>query len=343
MAKIEYGITGVFYKSDAGERRCILDFLDYYGNLGAVAFHAIDREGNPNVDARHTMPVIVRELFSESNALANAVDNSLDAQSAAITIALVIRQSLLGYRPLKILEIGCNQGLLTSLLVRTAVAVHPSSRVYALSEDLYDDKFVDIISGLGDSLDNLSLLTTSLQSDMLRDAFFDVTIINGAQLIEAPEEVTENSLRVTRPGGYLVCLTEGDSWLRDCFTALPGSYEEYDISPDNGKSVLVKTVSDADQSGISSPQQRFADLCSGLKSVLAGDGNIEPAQLHNAVAILTEMEQYAIELFDIRDIDFKQRINDAKENALNALYTTDAEFRELCLERLIVFTDIEIW
>jgi hypothetical protein len=49
------------------------------------------------------------------------------------------------------------------------------------------------------------------------------------------------------------------------------------------------------------------------------------------------MERLAIEMFDIADIDLKQRIIEAKEDALNALYTPDGVFRAARIEKLRAF------
>ncbi len=70
---------------------------------------------------------------------------------------------------------------------------------------------------------------------------------------------------------------------------------------------------------------------------MGGGEKVTQDKLRTAIGILGEMETLAIALFDIGDINLKQRINEAKENALNALYTPDKAFRGACVDKLMTY------
>jgi hypothetical protein len=77
------------------------------------------------------------------------------------------------------------------------------------------------------------------------------------------------------------------------------------------------------------PQKRIRELKASLKTLLP--------DLRACIKTLAEMESLSLYTFDLNDINFKQRINEAKEDALNCLYTPSEAFRQNRMERLKKF------
>ena len=324
---------GLYYVSDNKEYRCLIDLTDKLSNLGAVPLSSM-RE-----DSRYTVPGILHDVYLDYQEVAKAVGKTPDPLWVTIAMIFVFRQSFLGYRPLKVLEVGCNNGLLTYLLVRIARAAHPESHVWTLAEDSFDESFISTIRNLGDdAVSNLCLLPMNPESDMINSDYFDLTIINGEYFFENISEVMLNAFRVTRPGGHLLSHTNGNRWLRSCFYSLPSECEEYLITKNN--SVLVKIIPESKQNAVPMPhaQERLTELHAKLKLLLHGDDALLEDKLRTAIEILTEMERHAIASFSILNIDRKQLINEAKENALNCLYAKNDTLRHKCEAKLKLFT-----
>jgi hypothetical protein len=137
-------------------------------------------------------------------------------------------------------------------------------------------------------------------SSFLRDSFFDLAVI-GAEL---PAEAMRGIARAVRNGGSVT-------------SVYGGGFEERRVTE-----------------GIRTESPGLGDEMRGLRAKLARVMGESPEQLSAVIAVLTEMERLAIKLFDIADIDLKQRVIEAKENALNALYAPDGAYRADQLERL---------
>jgi SAM-dependent methyltransferase len=301
----------------------IIEFWDYYGNIGAVPLHSLS-EKDPN-----TVPGIIGALQADYDALQKGVDAPLDAQAVLLTAALLFKQSFTMYKPYTVLELGCNQGLLTYSLAKLAYAIHPESRVFALSEDLYDIPFLNIVNGLGVALSCLNLLTTSPTTAVLGDGAFDFTVINGTSHAGNPDLLVQNALRVTKAGGRLVCLTCGQRDLKRRFIARCGVFDEYPISDEC--SVLVTVVEATPRAAASEDsKRRLAEL---WKLVLPTLSNVQKRQietLKDAVRALSDMEDVAIELFGrTDDVDLKNKLNILKETLLNHIYNPDEGYRQL--------------
>ena len=321
---------GLYYKKDNNDTELILDYTDYFSNLSSIPINTLSDDASSI-----TIHNLCSGLLDEYYLVIKQSKKPPCVVSAMITVALLFRQCFLRYKPLNILEIGCNQGVLTLLLTRAALAAHPDSHLYALSEDLYDETFLSNINRLGDALSNLSLLTMKPDSDMFRSDFFDFTIINGEHICENPDIVINNAYRATRSGGCLLCINNGDTRLYDALTSLPGDFSEYDTEIPT--SILVKLLIKAKEIKYPTPNNWFNELISTVKIMVGDVSVLSSRQLKKIILLLKELEKCAIEMFNISDVDFKNRINYAKENALNSLYAADPVYKNTCTEKLVAF------
>jgi hypothetical protein len=137
----------------------------------------------------------------------------------------------------------------------------------------------------------------------LKEGFFDLAVTGG----ELSDETMRNGLKATRMGGSVV-------------DVIGGRFKETRVTAGNH----------VNSSGL---EDEMLGLTAKLGRVM-GDA---PEQLSAVITVLSEMEVLAVKLFDIADIDLKQRINEAKENALNALYSPYEEFRAAKLLKLRAF------
>jgi hypothetical protein len=248
---------GLFYSEEGKAPLCLISFWDYYANLGALPLHTY------NYDTERILPRVLYEL-----------QEGCTEPACMPAVSAVFKQSLLGYRPLRVLMTGGGDTLM-AVLERAAHEAHPESRVYMLAGD----------------------------GDFIRGGYFDLAVIGG----ETSEETMRNVLKAMRTGGSVVNVAEG-------------YFQE-------------RRVSEEDHAGGLGLEDEMRGLRAKLMRIM-GDA---PEQLRAVIAVLSEMEVLAVKMFDISDIDMKQRINEAKENALNALYSPDEAFRAAKLEKLRAF------
>jgi SAM-dependent methyltransferase len=257
MASCEVTGDGLFLFEEGKQPECLIRFWDYYANLGALPLHTYSS------DTERIMPRVLQEL-----------QGLCDELSCMLAVAAVFRQSLLGYRPLRVLLAGGGNTLLT-VLEKAAKEAHPEGCVYALEGD----------------------------GSFIRDCYFDLVVIGA----EPSGEVMRNIIRATRAGGSVA-------------RVYAGRLEEKRVT---------------EEEHLEFPGLK--DEMRGMRAKLRRIVDDEPESLRAAVAVLSEMESLAIKLFDVADIDLKQSINEAKENALNALYTPDGVFRSAKLDKLRAF------
>lgn len=353
-----------YREADDKPERKILDFTDFFQNFGSIPLHRID----PNARA---LPDILKSLRAEFNQMLSQMSNqgaplselnnaslsaspsegsneflsenpsapAIDDLSLILTIAFCFKQSLTGYKARHILEIGCRQGLLSYFLAKTAGLTHRENKVYCLSEVPPAEAFHRIIFGLGYMGANLSLLTTDKDFAVLRDDSFAFTVVNGRQWTGEPAAVVRNALRVTKKGGYLLCLTQRQALLYSRYAAKINDYEEYPVSAD-GSVVLVKAIDDKDKGSFGlcrndKQKERFAELGLLVRPALDNPRALLASEVRETISLLSEMEDIALEMIDfIDDRDVKNQLNYIKETLLDYLYTTNAAYRGQCAERL---------
>ncbi len=322
--------NGLFYIKEQTQPECLISFWDYYANLGARPLHSFYKSAQP------ILPDILKRLFDCYGILAGEMRSDAGELGCVIALAALFRQSMRGYRPLHVLVTGDGRGVLTALLALAARETHPESVVYALLPERHDTA---ALGRLGEARANLKTLAGSLDIDMLRDRWFDMAFLSGEQLAYNAG-MAAKLLRVVRPGGDLVCLTEGGAGLRDDILSLPGTAPgEYGVA--EGQRVFIKPVAAGDYAEPPGPREMIREFLNALRDLVGDARDIPPLYLHYAASLLTAMEPHAIALFDMEDLGLKQRILEAKENILNCLYARDAAFRESQLERFRAFTEAE--
>lgn len=332
-ASLKISEQGLFLYQSGGEHPImIIDFNDFFGNLGAVSLHSLDSKNTG------TIPAIIRNIAAEYNEKAPYMENPPEVVSVMLTACFLIKQSMSRYKPRNILEIGCKNGSLSYFITKTALAIQPDSRVFCLSEVFCGQVFMKILSELGDVAANLSLLTTGQEAEILRDNYFDFVVINGGEFMKNPADVIANAVRVAQTGGVLLCLTQGQHLLHNCFAACVDGYGEYFIADDS--SVLVKVIDNKDKEALqdSAVNHLYAemrnldcDVCRVLDDVNAA----APAELEAAARKLSRMENIAIELFaELEDIELKYVLNCTKGTLLDYIYTSDVGYREKCARQL---------
>ena len=331
MGSIESTMEGLFFISEGEPDKCLIDYEDYYANLGAIPLHTINNSSN----------VILADAFKDvTTSLAQTQtkqEHSIDAVSSALITAFVFMQSLDGYRPLRILEIGCDRGDLTFILARGAHTLHPESSIWGLSEDLYDSNFIKNITSLNtDELNSLSLMTASPDSDIIRDCYFDIVVLNGTAIMGTAEYmkgILTNALRSTRPGGFVICFAQNNTELYEQFASNAGEHEKFIVSDSN--TILMKRVLHSDFPLDSANMTAVLHQLMDLEESLLSKKEYEISILESAYLAFLEIEQYCITTSVIANLEAKILINEAKETVLNCIYAESPKLREDAMKKLL--------
>ena len=331
--------NGCLVFEDFQSTKKIMSFSDFYSNLGNIPLQMFTDVPIPTVGD------IIIGLPADYDNIAETRERVLDLIDIMLVVAFLFKQSMKKYKPLRVLEIGGQQGFLSYFLLKNARLAHKESKLYCLSEDLYDSSFLSIMEMLRDDIAGLSLITTNTSTDLIRDSYFDFVVINGAEVAQDPEQLVEQAIRMTAPGGSLLLLTEGQVPLGKCFKTRLGSAERYHLTANN--TLFVKSITEADKGS------RLCELSSGGKALEQRRGEIitilqsseiltEP-QIENAVGLLEKMLEIAIRHFCDYDIDLKNYIIQAKELLINYIFSDVDAYRASCIKDALTIMDTLAW
>lgn len=361
MASYQLTADGLFYVQEGEEWKCLVSFWDYYKNAGALPLHTYED------DKTRILPAVLQNLRAMYGMFAGERQNAAEEFSCMIAASMILDQSMLGYRPLRILEAAERPGAQTAMLAAAARRAHPDSRVYTLLADTSVNAFADLMKRLHEAgnvnrldeanetnegnppdevhrLDETRAAIKAIggepEDGLLREGWFDVTVVDGLRVMDKSaqnlRDAMQNMLRVTRPGGCLICLTQGCARVENCVLDWPGAdADRYEIAPDS--SMLVKKVAAGDYRPFPGYTEQVAGLHAKVQAIIGAEGEVSGEQLREIVAVLHEMETLAVRMFDVADVNLKQRVNEIKETALNALYTPREAFRKECLRKLRIF------
>ncbi len=227
------------------------------------------------------------------------VQSNDDELAFTLMAGFIFAESLLGYRPMNILLASEDESYADkALLAAAAKRAHPKSRLYELC--------------------------FSSSAPPPRQNFFDIVIFGAG----SKHPHTNSVLSAARKGGLLIFRhTDGQPQIEGDEYALSGNSRLY--------------TRRADGAGEKGPAaQSYGELRDRLRLTLANedyfDGPTEEG-LKAAVSLLGGMEKAVLSLFDISDPELKQRVNEAKENALICLYAKDDGYRDACFKKLMDF------
>lgn len=210
-----------FCYTDSSGEQVLLDCRNYLQNKSRVPFHSLD--GTPAI------PDILSNLLKEYSETYKGTEQFIMGFYYTLLDVLVTAEHIKTSAPKKLLEIGCGNGILSYHMATILGKLHPQSLLYSISNTIGNESgnlWIDYISQV-EELPQIAFAATDYEETHLRENHFDITIINGTLPIEQPERVIQETVRVTKPGGKIICLARHQPLLESMFQLLLPEVQEY--------------------------------------------------------------------------------------------------------------------
>ncbi|MCL2100102.1 MAG: class I SAM-dependent methyltransferase [Fibromonadales bacterium] len=282
-----------FYFSESGEKdKLILSLSGYSENLSKLPI--ISKLGY-ETESIFSILNKVAELYGSLSQIPKSPQSLLCILEV---IGKLVKMLIQKHRPYNILELGAEQGLLSYFLTYIASEFNEENMVHCVSNTLLNQGWLLFLQEYGNAADSLNLHITSPQTLSLQENYFDFCVMNNSENFPNSGDVLNNAIRLLAPGGLLV------------FVSADGKVIEQKISLEE-KQAAQQTQTK--ETNIALAQQQIEKQLANLK-------NLSKEELRQLIKDLSCLEKLAIKYFATEDIDLKNKLNKAKENALNALF-----------------------
>jgi predicted O-methyltransferase YrrM len=224
------------------------------------------------------------------------------------------------HRPYNILELGAEQGLLSYFLAYVARAFNKENMLHCVSNNLLSDEWLLFLQEYGEAAENLNLHIMLPQNLSLQENYFDFCIINGSENFSNSDAVLNNAIRLLATDGALV------------FIPQDGNVIEQKITLKEKQTAYRQT----EEASINLRKGEMEILMRQMENRFAGVEALTKEELCLLVKDLAYLEKLAAGLFaHVEDMNLKRKLNTAKENVLNLIYSPSEEMRNLFISKII--------
>lgn len=295
---------------DQDRRKILLNCNDYLENRSRI----------PLLCAENglTVSALILELFRTHNRLfeANGENEENNSLKYLLLDVLVISYLIKTSLPINVLELGCVNGILSYHLATLLGKFNEESSLCCVCDVIGNDSgngWLDQIA-LVEEKPRISMLAADYEDTKLQEEQFNIVIINGTVGFENPSAVLHEAERLTERDGVILCFSDNQPLLEDCFRLLFTEREEYGLTPEfniletkhNGNSWTEKP----EHTWIDEIKQYVMELDSMLQEV----SNPDKAILWNYGSI---MGRYADIAVTKRNPEIKAKLLDIKEALIN--------------------------
>lgn len=325
MGKIDIISNQFVYKDDKNHEEILIDFFNLLGNHSNVPFHGISSDGK-TFDVLFDYLCTFIDEFDDVN---KNVIGGLNIQTIILSILLTTKELLKKHRNFRILEIGCNKGVLSYYLCKLLKRFNVNNRLICISDSMgagcENTWFEKII--LTDAAEIVTLVTTEYNNDFFPNDYFDVVIINGSVRFAEPTEIISNAANFTKNAGLLLCLSENQYLLNSCFQVAVDHCTEYVL---NGTAtVFSKTIDKVDKEvfykltdeyKISNYKTNIRKNLLLIKTTVENLGSIDylnaenDAEIDTQIKLIMQAENYVLAVYsELNSINVKFEVNELKE------------------------------
>ncbi len=216
-----------FIYIESSKKKILLDCNQYLNNKSRVPFHSMGDT--------LTIPDLILKLLKEYGQQYEGTDKYILGFYYALMDVLIMAEHIKSSSPKKILEIGCEDSILSYHLATMLGKLHPESLLYSISDNIGNESenhWLHYICQI-EKLPQLAFAAVAYEDTNLKDDHFDVVVINGNVLIERPKQVIEEAVRVTKPGGKILCFAKEQPLLEAMFQLLLPKVEKYTLDYEN--------------------------------------------------------------------------------------------------------------
>lgn len=236
MSEIKYDSSGVVAVDYYGNRIKMLDFQNFFINKSRLPMHLIT-QNKINWFHEDTVFGYLVKLSDKYEQFFQAQNNDTSKlhKHTMLIISLFIAKILVETAlPVKVCEIGCDEGSLSYLLAEVTGKFNPSSHLCLVSNTIGNDgnnRFLDAIS-LCENPPELSVAISDYDNTNLQSDSFDIVVINGNVNYSNPFDVVKEAERLVKKGGNIICYANHTPELESTLKTILDYYEAFCIIPD---------------------------------------------------------------------------------------------------------------
>jgi len=305
----------IYFIYDNGKKDCLLDLSDFLSNRSHIPLHSL-----ANIDFE-TIPDLIKKIIEICDLPENEI-KGIDGSMLILTSIMIIKKYMYRAKGNNILEIGCTHGIL-SYFIGIIINFFGKSNLHCVSDVISSEGESDWLNNimLLENSDNISITYTNYNNIDLRDSFYDITVINGYDYFENPEDVIRNAVRMTKENGLIVCIGKEQPFLSDMFQKIIDDCDVYSF--DNNNIILTKLLDDKDKSGVISDtnenrlekiREDFADL----ENKIAKIDTLDEIILDNIISDVSKFQNQILKLYEhMNNIYIKFELSELKEALIN--------------------------
>lgn len=217
-------MNGLFYKhlkfiyQYKTDEQTLLDCKVFLNNKSRISMHRGQGQSH------QIIPDLLISLIEHEQ----KSGNNLEIPFGIIDILLTSRL-IQTSQPVRMLEYGSGQGLLSCHLAELLGAFHEKS-VLVCAHDTIEPEWMERISQV-DQLPKLSFFAGDFGDFQLQENFFDLVLINGMINYTEPYQIISDAVRLAKDDAVIFCYTSDTPLLENIFQLFFEQRKEYEINP----------------------------------------------------------------------------------------------------------------
>lgn len=228
-------MNGLFYKNSKfiyqykTDEQTLLDCKVFLNNKSRISMHRVQDQSH------RTIPDLLISLIEHEQ----KNGNNREIPFGIIDI-LLASQLMQTSQPVRMLEYGSGQGLLSCHLAELIGAFHEKSTLVC-AYDTIEPEWMERISQV-EQLPKVSFFAGDFEDFQLQENFFDIVLVNGMINYTEPYQVISDVVRLAKDDAVIFCYTNDTPFLENIFQLFFEHREEYEIN--SSSKILMANIRD---------------------------------------------------------------------------------------------------
>ncbi|MBQ6886537.1 MAG: class I SAM-dependent methyltransferase [Lachnospiraceae bacterium] len=225
--------NNAFIYVEKEEKKVLLDCRDYLSNKSRIPMHSFTDD--------LTIPGLLLQLFKSHPQLCEGAVDYNDSLECLLMDVLLVSHLIKSPNPVRVLEIGCENGILSYHLAMILGLFNENSSLCCVCNTIgnnSDNRWLDKIS-LVEFMPRISMLAADYDETNLESKHFDIVIINGTSCFMEPLAMIEEAMRLVKDAGRVICYVNQQPLLESSFKMQFEKREEYFLTAQTTIMVVV--------------------------------------------------------------------------------------------------------
>lgn len=315
-----------FILYDGDEQEILLNSLELMSNKSRIPMQS--QTGGD------TIPKLIISLAEEHKKISSKTEEAEGIGSFAaylmdiLLVPYLFRTSV----PLKVAEVGAENGVLSYHLASLMGRLNPESSLCCISNIIGNDSENQWLNRIV-MVENppvLSMLVADYEDTQLASDHFDIVVINGSVRIEKPYDTIREAERLVKKDGVIFCYSKESPLLESCFKLIFADRREYEVIPDEKILITQYDGSSWIREENHDLKEEATELIHALHQAVISADSKEKFRI-----LLRKIDECASKAAESYDIKRKTELLRLKEPVMDYMLNAEDEFAELYKKRLL--------